>query len=58
MRNIEKKIFAGPKKRNTLFANTICIKKMFVETSDKLLINISSKYFISEKKNKSNKILL
>ena len=56
MRNIEKKIFQGLKRQNKLFANTICIKKMFAETSDlNHLKNTSSK---TETKTQSTKILL
>ena len=51
MRNIEKKILQGLK----LFTNTICLKKMFAEKSNKLLKNIS---FKTEIRTKGNKILL
>ena len=48
-------MFAGPERKNKLFTNTICIKKMFAEKSDKLLKNISS---TTEIETKSNKFLL
>ena len=37
VRNIKKKLFAGPERQNKLFANTTCIKKKLAVKSDKLL---------------------